>query len=102
MKKENYTFVDMHVHSNYSLDSSNKIKNIIEKAREKNIGISITDHNEIEGCLEASKYDIFLIPGIEITCMEGCHILVYFYKIKDLERFFNKEIKNNMYNKFLL
>ncbi len=101
IRENKYVFVDMHLHSSYSLDSSNKIKDIIKKAKEKNIGIAITDHNSIGGCLEASKYDVFLIPGIEVTCKEGCHILVYFYDINDLKDFFNNKIKDNMYNEML-
>jgi len=95
---KNYKLVDMHLHSCYSPDSSTKIKDIVETANKRKIGIAITDHNEIKGCLEASKYDIFLIPGIEITCKEGCHILVYFYNINELKDFYNKNIKNNLIN----
>src|SRR3989344_2847961 len=93
-----YKIADMHIHSNYSPDCGTKVEEIIKIAKRKNIGIAITDHNAIGGSLEASKYDIFLIPGIEITCMEGCHILAYFESIKDLKEFYNKYIKDNLYN----
>jgi predicted metal-dependent phosphoesterase TrpH len=33
------------------------------------------------------------IPGIEITSVEGTHLLVYFYDIKSLERFFYRNIE---------
>lgn len=97
--KKGYKFADMHVHSNYSPDCSTKVEDIISIANKKSIGIAITDHNEIKGALEALRYNAFLIPGIEITCKEGCHILVYFYNIKDLKKFYNKNIKNNFLNK---
>jgi hypothetical protein len=36
---------------------------------------------------------IFSIPGIEITSSDAIDFLVYFYKAKDLEDFYNKYIK---------
>src|SRR3989344_2434473 len=97
--RKGYKFADMHIHSNYSPDCNTKVKNIVSIADKRKIGIAITDHNEIRGCIEASKYNIFLIPGIEVTCLEGCHILIYFYNINNLKKFYNENIKNNFLNK---
>ena len=99
LNEEGYKVVDMHLHSNNSIDCKTKIKEIVDLAKRKNIGIAVTDHNTIKGCLEVSKYNVFLIPAIEVSCKEGCHMLVYFYNINELKKFFNKHIKNNMYNK---
>jgi len=85
----------MHVHSKYS-DSFSRIPVILKVARHQNIGISITDHNEIRGAVQAAQQkNIFTIPGIEITCSEGTHILAYFYTINDLQHFFKKYIRKN-------
>ena len=82
-----YTVVDLHFHSHYS-DGSNSIHEIATYAETLNIGVSITDHNNIRGALEIDTYkDIFSIPGIEVTSCEGTHILIYFY---DLIILFNK------------
>ena len=36
-----------------------------------------------------------MIPGIEVSCIEGPHILLYFYNISELEEFYEKHIKLN-------
>ncbi len=93
---QNYTVVDMHFHSHYS-DGFNKIPSIAARARELNIGIAITDHNDIQGALEIDNYkDILSIPGIEVTSAEGTHILIYFYDIDSLRVFYENDIKPHM------
>jgi predicted metal-dependent phosphoesterase TrpH len=91
--QETNTVVDMHFHTSYS-DGSNTLSQVAARVRQLGIGIAITDHNEIRGAVEIDGYrDIFSIPGIEITAKEGSHILVYFYDIKSLKRFYHKEIE---------
>ena len=93
-----YTAVDLHFHSHYS-DGYNAVDTIAKRARELGIGIAITDHNEIKGAVELERYaGILNIPGIEITSVEGTHLLVYFYDIKSLEEFYQKDVKPNMGN----
>jgi len=88
-----YTVVDLHCHSRHS-DGACTIKSVAAKARELGIGVAITDHNEIRGAVEIDAYkDILSIPGIEVTSKEGTHILVYFYDIDDLKRFYKNDIK---------
>jgi len=78
ISEQGYYAVDMHIHSNYS-DSTSKIKNIIRKATKRNFGIAITDHNEIKGSLKAMESEeVLVIPGIEISALEGFHVLLYF------------------------
>ena len=91
-----YTVVDLHFHSHYS-DGYNSVDAIAGRARELGIGIAITDHNEIKGAVELERHeDILTIPGIEITSVEGTHLLVYFYDIDNLEEFYQDVVKPNM------
>lgn len=89
---DSYTVVDLHFHSHYS-DGFNSIDSIACRARRLGIGIAITDHNAIEGAVEMAKHkDILSIPGIEITSLEGAHVLAYFYTIGDLTDFYKTEL----------
>jgi predicted metal-dependent phosphoesterase TrpH len=67
---------DLHVHTNYSFDGTASVLAVLQHA--KRIGLSviaITDHNEINGALEAidlaPMIGIEVIPGIEISTAEG-------------------------------
>lgn len=83
---------DLHIHSFYSnltqserwpgflskiiVDSRHTIENVFQLAKKSRLDIiSITDHDEIQGCLEAlntaKKYNITVIPGTEVTTGEG-------------------------------
>ena len=89
--------VDMHLHTNYS-DSKTKVENLIKKAKKKQLGVAITDHNEIKGSLQAIKSgDIFTIPAIEINAQEGRDVLAYFYTADELKDFFKKHIERSRY-----
>ena len=91
-----YTVVDPHFHTHYS-DGFNSVAAIAKRARQLNIGIAVTDHNDIRGAVELDRYDSLLsIPGIEITSKEGTHILVYFYDIKELKSFYQYDLQPNM------
>ncbi len=95
---QKHTVVDPHFHSHYS-DGYNSVETIAQKARELGIGIAITDHNEIRGAVEiAQQRDIFSIPGIEMTSLEGTHVLIYFYHLDHLETFYNHNVIPNMGN----
>jgi predicted metal-dependent phosphoesterase TrpH len=95
--KEN-TVVDLHFHSHYS-DGFNTVEAIAHKAFDLGIGIAITDHNEIRGAVEIDGYpDVFSIPGIEMTSAEGTHVLIYFYQIDALEKFYSDHVMPYMGN----
>jgi predicted metal-dependent phosphoesterase TrpH len=95
---QKYTVVDMHFHSHYS-DGLNRIPVIANRAGELNIGIAVTDHNEIQGAVEIDNYkDILSIPGIEVTSAEGTHILIYFYDIESLKVFYENDVRPHMGN----
>ena len=73
--------MDSHIHSEYSPDSKSKIEDIVKEAESKNIDIiGISDHNTVEGSIIAQKFtknkDIFVMPSIEISSLEG-HIIGY-------------------------
>jgi len=88
-----YTVVDMHFHTRFS-DGRNSIKATAKRARKLGIGIGITDHNTIDGAVELDRYeDILSIPGIEITSKTGSHLLVYFYRLESLKKFYDKDVK---------
>jgi len=93
---QHYTVVDSHFHSHYS-DGYNSVQAIVKRARELNIGIAITDHNDIRGAVELDGCrGLVTIPGIEITSSEGTHILVYFYDAKSLSAFYTRDVEPNM------
>ncbi len=91
-----HTVVDLHFHSCFS-DGVDTVDDIAQRARQLGIGIAITDHNAIDGAVEIDGYDdVFSIPGIEVTTLEGTHILVYFYRIDDLKDFYTNDVKPYM------
>lgn len=102
LKKEGFLGIDMHFHTKYSLDAVSRINTAIKKAQRKGFGFAITDHNTIKGVSAAYKLiknssaAPLIIPGIELTCRNGNHILAYFYTVKELEAFFNKQIQPKM------
>lgn len=70
--------LDLHIHSQYSEDGNGSPKEIIKILKKKGLnGMAITDHNNIEGGLNALKVapkDFIVIPGVEISTQDG-HIL---------------------------
>lgn len=94
LKKQGFLCVDMHYHSNFS-DGAASITQISEKLKKLDIGISLTDHNEINGIFELKKNNIFIVPGIEVKSDELIDILFYFYDLNELKIFYTKEILPN-------
>jgi predicted metal-dependent phosphoesterase TrpH len=67
---------EIHCHSTFS-DGRATPKEIVEYAKNRLDGIAITDHDRIDGSLEALKYAnerFTVIPGMEVSSIEG-HIL---------------------------
>ncbi len=85
---------DMHFHTRYS-DSYTTIHSLLKKAWKKRMGVAITDHNTIEGNLKAQNNPrgVPVIPGIEVSCIEGPHVILYFYSADELKEFYEKHIK---------
>jgi predicted metal-dependent phosphoesterase TrpH len=96
LKKEGYQAVDMHYHGRFSVDGLATVPQILEKCRQGSFGVAFTDHNHIEGAFaarESSYKDVFVIPGMEITCHNGAHILLHFYSLPELRDFYQREMK---------
>lgn len=73
------TYVDLHVHTEYSRDAVTKVKYIPKLAEKKGLNIiAITDHNNTKGAYKAISHNtsnnIIIIPGIEISTQNG-HII---------------------------
>jgi predicted metal-dependent phosphoesterase TrpH len=68
--------IDLHVHSHYSEDSLITPEEISSYAKKRELnGVAITDHDRLDGTLEiAKRTDFFIVPGMEITSLEG-HIV---------------------------
>lgn len=89
------SYVDLHMHSNYSDDGEFYPKELVDLCLEKGIKyFSIADHNSTKGIAEAKEYckdkDITIIPAIELDCtIDGVnlHLLGYGvdYKSDDFE-----------------
>jgi glycosyltransferase involved in cell wall biosynthesis len=48
--------VDLHMHTSHSHDSATPVETLLARARERGLGaIAVTDHNEIDGALEARE-----------------------------------------------
>ncbi|MBU2561257.1 MAG: PHP domain-containing protein [Nanoarchaeota archaeon] len=98
LRKEGLFGVDMHFHTRYSLDAVSRIPVSVKKAEKKGFGFAITDHNTIDGVMHSYRLrkHALIIPGIEITCRNGNHVLAYFYHHNELEEFFNRQLKPRM------
>ena len=97
IREKGYTPVDMHIHTRHS-DASISIPSLLSRAKHLGIGVAITDHNEIQGVVEAhhQAHDVLVIPGIELSSHEGPHVLLYFYSVSDLGDFFTTHIKASL------
>lgn len=95
VRNEGLQAVDMHFHTKYS-DTYTKVSSILKKGKKMGVGVAITDHNRIKGAVIASRMssEMMIIPGIEVNCYEGAHILLYFNHMKDLIDFHIKHIKD--------
>ena len=85
--------LDLHIHSQYSEDATGSPKDIIKLLQKRGLhGMAITDHNSIEGSLNALKVspkDFVVIPGTEISTKDG-HILALNVK-EDIPKGFSVE-----------
>lgn len=67
--------IDFHVHTCYSRDSLITPRQVITFAKRAGLdGVAITDHNTINGVQKFKTKEILVIPGIEISTLEG-HLL---------------------------
>ena len=73
---------DLHIHSNYSSDSSLSIDEILKQAVKKGLdGIAICDHNTVAGSLYARNrarelnLPLLVLPAVEVSTTKG-HLIV--------------------------
>ncbi|MGB8213382.1 MAG: PHP domain-containing protein [Anaerolineales bacterium] len=76
---------DLHIHTTYSFDGTSTVNAVLKKAGDIGLNvIAITDHDEIQGSLEAVKqapaYGLEVIPGSEITTAEGHLLALYIHQ----------------------
>lgn len=97
IREKGYIPADMHIHTRHS-DAAISIPSLLTRAKHLGIGVAITDHNEIQGVIEASQHshDVLVIPGIELSALEGPHILLYFYTVDELVDYFNTHIRGTL------
>lgn len=76
---------DLHIHSALSPCGSLEMspRDIVRKAKEVGLDIiAITDHNMVENALHACeigrKYDVLVLPGMELQTAEEIHLLIIF------------------------
>jgi predicted metal-dependent phosphoesterase TrpH len=77
-------YADLHIHSTYSPDSATTVRAILKQAADAELDvIAVTDHDEIQGSLEAcelaSQFGIEAIPGVEVSTAEG-HLIALFIR----------------------
>lgn len=67
--------IDFHVHTCYSSDSSITLEQVVSFAKKRGLdGVAITDHNTVKGALKLKTQDIIVVPGIEVSTLNG-HLL---------------------------
>jgi predicted metal-dependent phosphoesterase TrpH len=67
--------IDLHVHTCYSRDSVTTLKEVVTYSKRRGLdGVAITDHNTLKGALRLKTHDIIVVPGIEISTLNG-HLL---------------------------
>ncbi len=73
--------LDLHVHSERSVDGRMSLEQIASLARERGLnGFAVCDHDEVLGTVP--EFDgLVVIPGTEVSCREG-HLLGYFVREK--------------------
>ncbi len=67
--------IDLHVHTCYSPDSVITLKQLVKYSKKRGLdGVAITDHNTLKGTIRLLTRDIIVVPGIEISTLNG-HLL---------------------------
>lgn len=85
---------DMHVHTNHS-DGLVRVPDLLAYLGRRNLRAAITDHNTITGVREAHTHAAaadLIVPGIEVSAIDGPHLLVYFETLNDLVSYYEYSI----------
>lgn len=89
---ENKAF-DMHVHTSSS-DGIVSAKTQAKLAEKYDYSIAVTDHNVISGAKKALEFSKNILPAIEISALEGPHLLIYFDKFSELRNFYDSNVRD--------
>lgn len=96
------TFIDLHTHSHFS-DGLPSVSQIEDDCRRKEIGLALTDHNQIRGSVLLSQRErVLCVPGIEVGTREGMEFLVYFPEPGLLEDYFMRAVEPYLLSRFLV
>ncbi len=95
------TYIDLHMHSNYSADGEHTPAELVRLCQGKGIKVmALTDHNSIKGVAEttalAKRYGIHVLSGIELDCTyNDVNLHVLGYGIREDQRYheYEKEIE---------
>jgi predicted metal-dependent phosphoesterase TrpH len=94
--------VDTHVHTRYS-DGTAGVPRIERFCRDRGMGLSVTDHNEIRGATSLCERERMpVIPGIEVGTEEGIDLLVYFGSPGTLEEFYVSAVEPFLRTRFMV
>ncbi len=94
--------VDLHCHSRYS-DGTATIEQIEDECRRQQIGLALTDHNEIHGSIRLfERGRVAVVPALEVGTREGLEFLVYFQDPEPLETFYVREVEPYLMNRFMV
>lgn len=89
---------DMHVHTIHS-DGLVPVPELLDYLTKRNLIAAVTDHNAILGVYKSlikPEGRERIIPGIEVSAVEGPHILVYFERYTDLESYYHLYVKDHV------
>ena len=86
--------IDLHIHTNYS-DGFINCRALEKYLKDKSYLIAVTDHNAIAGNILLRKMGVNVVPGIELGCVDGFEMLVYFKTEDDLIYFYKSFIEPN-------
>ena len=101
-ERPNGMLVDLHSHSRYS-DGTATLADIEVACEQRDIGVALTDHNEIRGSIRLKEREkIWSIPGIEVGTIEGLEFLVYFRDPGRLEDFFIHAVDPYLLSRFMV
>lgn len=95
------SYIDLHMHSNYSDNGEFTPKELVDLCIEREIKyFAIADHNSVRAIEEAKEYikdkDITIIPAVELDCtIEGVNLHVLGYGIDYKNKIF-KVIEDNI------
>ncbi len=94
--------VDTHVHTKYS-DGTAGVARIERFCRNRGMGLSVTDHNEIRGSTSLYERErVPVLPGIEVGTEEGVDLLVYFPTAEGLEEFYIDAVEPFLRTRFMV